>query len=379
MMPAYSHQPGFRNLARLGFCCAVFFTGVLPARPLHAQPSIDFLPASGSGLANGRFGPTVVAPRCSLRIQRLEPNDFVQVLIDGTVVRKSQCEGHAMVVPLKGLSSGWHAAEARVTRRRNREVSKTTKTVERFPDREKTTTVEEKHGNAEVLYTGPQFFEVANQMSMHAGFRTLGFARLCSANGEPRTLGHNENRFLPFSVLPIVRPVPGPQSITGLSALPAMNQPAVSTVPTALPTGAAHAPAEAGWLTFCFDDPARFRLPEFAQCGVPLPTVGAVIYEGMRFSVGPHGRYRVSFEIQTPAMPLKLNMQLLVESDSFGPQTVTMPPVSIPSENRSAAREAIYLVQQEGWHPALIADADDLLSVTRRGTTCRFGFGLDVP
>lgn len=138
-----------------------------------------------------------------------------------------------------------------------------------------------------------------------------------------------------------------------------------------------------------FDAPAHFPLPAFGIRGEESSRDGAIIYEGMRFAVREDGRYQVRFVVGTPAIPVTMCLQLIVEDEGTqNHYTLTLPPISIPEPDKpqhlSQQRKVqqvhgnVQTVHHEGYLPVLTQPLSNIRVVRRTGSA-RFGFGVDVP
>ena len=86
-----------------------------------------------------------------------------------------------------------------------------------------------------------------------------------------------------------------------------------------------------------FDAAAHFPLPGFGLSGEATEGEGAIIYEGMRFAITEDGRYQVRFVVGTPAMPVTMRLQLILEDEGTRNRyTLTLPPISIPEADEPA-------------------------------------------
>jgi hypothetical protein len=107
--------------------------------------------------------------------------------------------------------------------------------------------------------------------------------------------------------------------------------------------------------------------------------MGALIYEGMRFSCNPNGDYLVDFVVRAPAMPTTLHLRLLLQKDAQAWQTVTLPPIELKAEGVRTEdyKPAIYRVRQAGYSAALDQDEGPYHAIRREGSA-RFGFGYQL-
>lgn len=140
-----------------------------------------------------------------------------------------------------------------------------------------------------------------------------------------------------------------------------------------------------------FDHPARFPLPSWGACCEYGEQPGALIYEGMRLAIRPDGRYQVRFTIGTPAMPVTVQIQFeLADPCTNQGYTLTLPPITIPSETkpRSATAgqlpksvcEDLQTIHHEGYLPLFDGyHQAEPIQVVRRTGTARFGYGVRVP
>jgi len=138
-----------------------------------------------------------------------------------------------------------------------------------------------------------------------------------------------------------------------------------------------------------FDAAANFPLPAYGLRGAESDREGAIIYEGMRFAIRKDGRYQVRFVVETPAMPVTMRLQLILEDEAtLNRYTLTLPPISIPepdqpkrlSEQRKVqpVYDTIQTVHHEGYLP-MLAQGHCNIRVVQRTGSARFGFGVDVP
>jgi len=141
-----------------------------------------------------------------------------------------------------------------------------------------------------------------------------------------------------------------------------------------------------------FDSPAHFPRYEFSSLGERFDTRGALIYEGMQFSMEPSGRFQVHFLLGTPNLPVTVRLQLSLmkyceERNVFRQVgTITIPPITIPAVQRvehefqsqpiHQVYEDTYRIYWEGNVPPSYYLAFDKIE---RSGTARFGFGVDIP
>lgn len=131
-----------------------------------------------------------------------------------------------------------------------------------------------------------------------------------------------------------------------------------------------------------FDAPAHFPMPRFGQSGQLFKEEGAMIYEGMQFVSYDTGRYRIRFVVGTPGMAVALRLRLVLYDANKGREvTLTLPMISLVAQDtiketdKGRPREILYLVQANGYLPALKHNLH-CYSLVRREGTARFGFGL---
>jgi len=128
---------------------------------------------------------------------------------------------------------------------------------------------------------------------------------------------------------------------------------------------------------FRFEAAAHFPLTAFGMRGESMEHEGAVIYEGMRFAMSDDGHYQVRFALGTPAMPVTLRLQLLLEdSATKNRYTLTLPPITIPEPNQpqhtTQRREVdpvyakVQTVHHEGYSPTLV-NRSPTINVVRSG------------
>jgi len=144
-------------------------------------------------------------------------------------------------------------------------------------------------------------------------------------------------------------------------------------------------------LDYRFDHPARFPLPSWGPYHEYLERPGVLIYEGMRLAIRPDGRYQVRFTIGTPAVPVTLQIQFeLADHCTNQTYTLTLPPITIPSETKprsttagqlpKAVFEDLQTIHHEGYLPIFDGyPASESVQVVRRTGTARFGYGVRVP
>jgi hypothetical protein len=128
---------------------------------------------------------------------------------------------------------------------------------------------------------------------------------------------------------------------------------------------------------FRFLAPAHFPLPGFGTRGEAANQTGALIYEGMRFSCHPNGKYQVEFVVRTPALPTTLHLRFLLREAEQSWQTVTLAPIHLKPEGVRPEdyKPGIYRVRQAGYSAAL--DRDQGPHTIRREGSARFGFGYE--
>jgi hypothetical protein len=130
---------------------------------------------------------------------------------------------------------------------------------------------------------------------------------------------------------------------------------------------------------FRFLAPAHFPVPGFGARGEVVDRMGALIYEGMRFSCDPNGDYQLEFVARAPALPTTLHLRFLLEKDGHAWRTVTLPPIELRPEGARSMdyKPAIYRVSQCGYSAALDQDEGPYHSIRREGSA-RFGFGYEL-
>lgn len=138
-------------------------------------------------------------------------------------------------------------------------------------------------------------------------------------------------------------------------------------------------PTQQKSVSYCcrFAAPAHFPLTEFGPEGESIEREGAVIYEGMRLSVDPEGRYELQFVVTTPALPTRLRLQLEIVHEigaEAHTHTLTLPPIEIP-HGFSETGTSSFAVNARGFSPVLrdAARTRSILEVRRMGTA-RFGY-----
>jgi hypothetical protein len=98
---------------------------------------------------------------------------------------------------------------------------------------------------------------------------------------------------------------------------------------------------EGSFRVYDFESPARFPIPRFAPGGAMEEQDGALIYEGMRFVATPAGSYEVRFVVSTPAMPVTLRLQVVLEYDKRTMWDRRHRPNANPGESQLQLREGL--------------------------------------
>lgn len=125
-----------------------------------------------------------------------------------------------------------------------------------------------------------------------------------------------------------------------------------------------------------FHSPAHIAWRRFAELGGPLDQTGVVIYEGMQFAAREDGSYQVAFDVQTPAAPVDLRLQLTFQNSGDRRwHTITLPPISLPATIDQLDGPQVMRVVQRGYSSALeMAPLIEDFELRRSGTAT-IGFG----
>lgn len=130
--------------------------------------------------------------------------------------------------------------------------------------------------------------------------------------------------------------------------------------------------------SYRFEMPAHFPLNEFGPEGEPIEREGALIYEGMRFSVDRDGTYELGFVVTTPRLPTRLHLQLEIvhqAEDGVRTHTLTLPPIEIRHQDIMETRTNSFSVTAHGFSDVLQAavGTKSILEIRRTGVA-RFGY-----
>lgn len=126
-----------------------------------------------------------------------------------------------------------------------------------------------------------------------------------------------------------------------------------------------------------FLKPAYFPIREFGIQGELIEREGARIYEDMTFAYGADGDYRVTFRIETPATPVRLDLQFRIGLPDGSRHTVTLQPIVIrPTSGQRGTKT--HAIVQEGTSEVLRRHYGQMpdAQIERLGSA-RFGFGFD--
>jgi len=143
---------------------------------------------------------------------------------------------------------------------------------------------------------------------------------------------------------------------------------------------------------FYFASAAYFPIRDFGLRGEVIDRQGAIIHEDMKFSFDHNGNYRLEFALSTPAVPVTIRLQLLVQPATGAPwYTITLPPMQFrPEEARSG------LADKQDCNPEdctmqynrFCSGRSEILrrcytqmgtsATIRREGTARFGYGFEA-